>query len=398
MAIKAFVTDLDGTLLLSNGSPVPGYDEILTQLKAYGLRIVVFSNKPRGEVLSKLKALSTDIDLVLTKEDVGKSKGSPVWIDTVCNYFKFKNNDLIYLGDSLYDMLTAVSSKVVYLNAEWSQPGYKYGIPITSPGALHLILKHFFLKTDLWYWSIDTKDAQGKDVVKRALIHGRDIGFPAFKNALINWVKNGTDSKVGMLTIGEFMFYHLLGSIYLEGIFTDVDTVALAPVHAGGINPSIEDSLIRIARLFRDNFIQTLLKRHTEAKKSAFSRVAGQSPGFQNQITTVHVECEPEKRAKIIEGKTILVVDDFITEGFTTEWTKHLLLNAGANKVISVSFGAFHDSIFVQSISDKIKWDSFSPVKINEKFLSYTDEPADLNSKAIDTMTSSYIELHHNTH
>jgi hypothetical protein len=171
---------------------------------------------------------------------VGIPKGSPRWIDAVCSQFKLNKNEVIYIGDSDHDMQTAVNSKIVYLNAEWSNPGYKYGIPVNSPELLPLIVKHFFLKKDLWYWSVDTNDEQGNVIDARALIQGRDIGISGFKSKLLNWSKHGIDSQIDSFNMSEFIIYHLLGSLYLDGIYSEVDTFAVAPGHAGGYNPLME--------------------------------------------------------------------------------------------------------------------------------------------------------------
>ncbi|EHT9924138.1 phosphoribosyltransferase, partial [Listeria monocytogenes] len=42
-----------------------------------------------------------------------------------------------------------------------------------------------------------------------------------------------------------------------------------------------------------------------------------------------------------IKGKVICIIDDYITNGYSAEAAKHLLLNAGARKVIFISMGKF---------------------------------------------------------
>jgi phosphoribosylpyrophosphate synthetase len=122
-------------------------------------------------------------------------------------------------------------------------------------------------------------------------------------------------------------------------------------------------------------------------------RYAGESPAFRDQIVTMCLDCQPENRVRIIEDKNILVVDDFITQGFTTEWARHLLLNAGAKSVISVAIGAFHDAIEVQSIAGNLKWDSFKPVDIEDKYIRSREFSANKNQKAVETIIASYKDL-----
>lgn len=391
MTVKALISDLDGTLLQDDGSIVEGYD--LEALKALNLKIVIFSNHPRHTVENKVKLLPIPPDLVLTRADVKKSKGSPEWVSLTCSELGLNRNELIYLGDSELDMLTAVNSRIIYFNAEWSNPGYKYGLPLSSPALLPVIIKNFFLKEHLWYWTVDAKDPRGNPVCARALIKKRDIGVGSFKDDLLIWTKYERDCTLGSLTMSEFVFYHLLGSLYLDGTYSSIDTVALIPGHAGNLNQLIQNSMERITRLFRETFLPSLLHRYKTAKKSSFTRVSGESPGFQNQISTMCLDCAPKVKSKAIENKTILVMDDFITEGFTTEWARNLLFNAGAKNVISVAIGAFHDGIEVQSIDKSLKWDSFSPVGIDDKYIKSNYISAKENPKALEVITDSYKEI-----
>lgn len=393
MTIKAFITDLDGTLLTNTNTVVAGYETALTELQQLGLKIVIVSNLPHRKIDSRLDVLPINPDLVLTKEDVGISKGSPLWIDRICTDFHIKENEVVYIGDSDHDMQTAVNSKIIYFNAEWSNPDYKYGIPIISPDILPMILKHFFIKEHLWYWSIDSSDLRKQPVIDRALIQGRDIGVGNFKNSLLRWAKDGIDSKIDSITLSEFLLYLLLGNLYLDGMYSEIDTVAVIPGHQGGHNPLMEKSLNRMAMLFRDTFNPNLLHRHTKAKKSAFARKAGDPLTFRDQVITMCLSCDLKNRSKMIDGKTILMIDDFITEGFSTEWARNLLYNAGARKVISVTIGAFHDAIEVQSITKGFKWNSYSPIDIDDKYISSKDVFATKNTHALTTIVNSYKEL-----
>ena len=84
MTIKAFITDLDGTLLTNTNTVVSGYETALTELQQLGLKIVIVSNLPHRKIDSRLDVLHINPYLVLTKEDVGIPKGSPLWIDRIC--------------------------------------------------------------------------------------------------------------------------------------------------------------------------------------------------------------------------------------------------------------------------------------------------------------------------
>lgn len=393
MTIKALVTDLHGTLLTDSDSLVPDVALALSQLQDMKLRIAVFSNRPHMIVDKKIQLLPISPDLVLTKEDVGIAKGSARWIDMLCSRFGINRNEVVYIGDSINDMTTAVNSKIVYFNAEWSNPGSKYGIPVDSPKILPVILKHFFMKEHLWYWSVDSSDTRGNKVVSKALIRGRDIGVTNFDTDLLRWTKGNIDRQVGLLKMSEFIMYHLLGSLYLDDTYGEIDGWTVVPGHTGKYNASIVGALERTARLFRNVFSPNLVCRHRVAKKSAYLRARGEQADFGEQVSTICLSCEPRYRSKYIEDKTIVVVDDFVTEGFTTEWVRNLLLNAGAKRVVSLAIGAYHDSIEVKSIASGFTWDSFSPVTIDDKYITTKMVWASRNPSAIQTIKDSFSEL-----
>ncbi len=393
MSVKAFITDLHGTLLNNDGSIVSGFDTALAQLHDMGLKIVVFSNQPHSLVDTAIGVLPITPDLVLTKQDTGIAKGSPLWIDRVCSIFNIRRNDTVYIGDSNHDMYMAANAGIVYLNAEWATPNYPYGIPISNPVMLAPFVKHFLMKSPLWYWLIDSYDRRGNRVISRALIRHRDIGIGNFKSQLKAWIKDNNDCQLGMFSMSEFITYHLLGSLYLDGTYSTIDSWCIVPGHAGGHNPSFDDSLQRISRLFKDKFIPNLLHRHTAAPKLAYRRFKGEPVCFREQVSTICLDCQTQEQKKLVEGKTILVIDDFVTSGLTTEWARNLLYNAGAEQVISVAIGAFHTSIESHTVSPEIQWDSYKPIDIEPTYLEQRNLPATLNLLAIEPIKQSYIEL-----
>src|SRR5699024_3484183 len=48
----------------------------------------------------------------------------------------------------------------------------------------------------------------------------------------------------------------------------------------------------------------------------------------------------PDLQGKFI-GKTVCIIDDYITNGYSAEAAKHILVHSGAKKVIFLSIGKF---------------------------------------------------------
>lgn len=88
---------------------------------------------------------------------------------------------------------------------------------------------------------------------------------------------------------------------------------------------------------------------------------------------------------KKIKGKVICIIDDYITNGYSAEATKHLLLNAGAKEVIFLSFGKFGRKYYSTKyeiegdVCDKYEYEFISEHlydgnTINEKYYDFTND------------------------
>jgi adenine/guanine phosphoribosyltransferase-like PRPP-binding protein len=111
------------------------------------------------------------------------------------------------------------------------------------------------------------------------------------------------------------------------------------------------------ARLFRDRYVPDLLIRHTQAMDSGQARKKQVSPTFLNQTNTMMLNSAHRDRA---EGKSIVLVDDFITRGYSCKCARNLLLLAGAAKVTCVALGKYGPSMTVVTRPKGYKWDPYT--------------------------------------
>ena len=109
-------------------------------------------------------------------------------------------------------------------------------------------------------------------------------------------------------------------------------------------------------KLFRQRYVGDLLDRHRHAEHSrdAWAR-GGRIGAIRNQTETLRVN--PAYRGEI-PGKRILVVDDFLTRGYSTEVARNLLLTAGATEVLVATVGKFPVPLNVVS-APVGSWDPF---------------------------------------
>jgi hypoxanthine phosphoribosyltransferase len=118
------------------------------------------------------------------------------------------------------------------------------------------------------------------------------------------------------------------------------------------------------ARHFKEKLLESLIIRHTTASKSAYARTRGSSPTIGNQTKTVLLD--PQYRDRI-RGKSLLVVDDFVTEGNSLECARNLLLNAGAAEVFGVAIGKYGSGYDVHTLKAGVRWNSFAKSNIGEE-------------------------------
>jgi glutamine phosphoribosylpyrophosphate amidotransferase len=78
----------------------------------------------------------------------------------------------------------------------------------------------------------------------------------------------------------------------------------------------------------------------------------------RSQLDTIHLN--PEYRDKLA-GKTVVIMDDYLTRGVSFGVSASLLQKAGAAKMIGVSMGKFGNASNVYSI--EIQGDPFAPLK-----------------------------------
>jgi hypothetical protein len=365
MPLRAVILDLDGTLLDRAGSPVEGIPQMVAGLEAAGISIAIASNKAGAE--GKITRAGIPHDLLITREVMGgMSKGSPDWVDRACAEFGVGRHEIVWLGDGLLDMASAVNAKVAYFNAGWSNPGYKYGIQVAHPGLFALLIQECFAKPVNWFVSLNETDAAGHRVSVRAMTDSWGGGSKELEDQLVQFLKERRDFPLGPYDFGFLVTLHLLGSIYGSGVPQKADTWTIYPgsKRAKGANASLTPFMTEAARLFHDDFVEDLIIRHTDALDSGETRFQGGHVSVSNQVDTVHLNSDQRSR---VEGKNVVVVDDFETDGNSLEWARNLLLQGGAAGVLCISIGKYNMkgrgySRHVLAPSDGYTWDAYAPV------------------------------------
>jgi len=331
---------------------------MLAGLRAMGLTIIAASNPP---VFLKLKAsgLWDQIDHLVESADVGAPKRGPAWVDEFVKRTGLRPNEFFYVGDSDNDMVTATRGPMTYAHAMWSpEPPSAYGLRALSPVWVVNVVRHIFMKRHPWYWTLDGTDGHGRPVQAMTLIDADGAGNDATKRALLRLLKDDIDIPIrnAPMMLRQFVMLHMLASVYDSNLFGGTQLWTTYPGHTGTPNDVMGDFLKVAAKLSRNNYTPDLFIRHKEAIRSRDARKQdGPVGGLRNQLETMHVNID---YLDSIVGKRVLLLDNFLTWGYSTEGGRTLLLQAGAAEVVVACVAKYGPRISVISPSDD-DWSAF---------------------------------------
>jgi HAD superfamily hydrolase (TIGR01549 family) len=382
--IKVLVCDGDGTLQIPN--PSDRIRELVDSLPAMGVHLAVASNNPRQAILDSFdKAGLPHPSVVATPSTVGSHKPSPDFIEYISTSLDVAPNEIVYLGDDdETDIFCAINAGVLPICAHYSTApkSREYGLPFDRPGQVLRYLKRFGNQEAPYFgWEFQKQGlAVGEPAEVYALVgnHSRWL-TPTLKRVLKQHQNVGvTNTVTGReVYVRNVLLMHLVTQCYLSGVTLDADWFTVYPGHlASSENPTLDYFGKWIKDCFRDQFEKNLLVRHADAQKSQH---AGSDRNIYEQFKTIHVN--PEYKGKI-EGKTVAVMDDFTTEGYSLETARRMLLEAGAEKVIGLAIAKYGKRGAFTRIEES--WDPFSRCSLSEEDILVGAGYGDFNKK-VDT-------------
>jgi Haloacid dehalogenase-like hydrolase len=394
MAIEALVCDASGTLLTTGLDPQPEVASMLARLAALGVRVVVAVNHPESQTRQQLSSagLLEYVDHIVAREHVAKDKGSPVWVDKFRELTGLEANQFFYLGNSLYDMITASRGPMVYAHSAWSgAAAYGYGLVALSPGWVAAVIQHIFRKRHNWYWTMQGIDPSGRQLHAVTMIDADGAGGDQrLRKVLLDLLKDDRDSSVGPMTLKEFVMLHMLASLNNDGDFAAAQLWTTYPGHLGEPNNVMGDFLDIAAKLARNKYKRDLLDRHTRAERSniVFKR-QGIVAAVRNQLETMRVGADYRKTLK---GKRVLLLDNFLTWGSTTETGRNLLLTAGAAAVKVACVGKYGTRMYVVGAPAQA-WDPFGTSPPEASSFRYQERVGSTDGRALREFAASYAGM-----
>ena len=120
--------------------PYEGIPELLAALKAQGIKIAVFSNKPHAETINVIETLfgKEYFDVIQGQKEEVAIKPSPEGVFQIFAQLKVTAADVLYLGDTATDMKTGKNAGIFTVGALW---GFRERRELEEGGA-NVLIEH----------------------------------------------------------------------------------------------------------------------------------------------------------------------------------------------------------------------------------------------------------------
>jgi hypothetical protein len=385
MTLKAVVFGLEGVLINSEdgltSQATKELKDLFALLRSKSILPVVFTNrnwvlthKKTGEktpVAKMLVSLFGEHTFVLTTQEGIPPKPQRAAIEGLLDKLGMETNEVIYVGRSMTDFRTAINGGLLFLNAVWTKKEVPYGFECNLPSQIGEFVTLYCLKKHPWYFSIDTP------VTVRAMAPFSTLleAYTQYSQFARQAAKTGTAER-------HFFTRSLVTSLYFSGLIPRVSYVACVPGHKPGYgNAAMDDVLTVLGQNFHKNYIPDLLVRHAEAPKSQSLRMNGQQPSPLSQLKTIVLTGKPIKKGTeryknrlSLADKTVLVIDDFCTQGYSLEAARNFIEAAGGQAILVAwlkTINRDYEHVKVKAEFDPYQPQSFANKDITTKSLSY---------------------------
>lgn len=235
------------------------------------------------------------------------------------------------------------------LNQQLNEKIQKYGIPFNDFSDIIDCFKVFEIhKNNYFHW----EDDRNFSVI--SLFNANSMYTPQKEKNIKQFFQNvlkGSGDNIEYKTYLILSFF-LLNEVTTNNMFTDVKYWGTFPssnknnkeTAVSSLKETIRTVVKGLPRATPPNEAKNILIRHTDReKKHHSSTTTRRQDKCQSDFDTLIVN--PGLVDKI-RGKEVCIIDDYITKGYSAEATKHLLLAAGASKVIFLSLGKFGSEYF----------------------------------------------------
>lgn len=358
-----------GDVLSSTRWSQQTFSEIILLLKfiqSKGLQPIVLANRPQAFDGQSVESLITqqvgEFPWFMTIRDNLPMKPKAGAIKHVLGVMGWDETEAMYVGNKDDDMRTAVNGGVLFLNACWYGQNTNYGIKFETPLDVGRFIDIFCLRDSLWHYQI-----------KDESLEYYSLGtFSTMRPDLAVYSEDAKNSAKFGAGHPDFWTKYLWSTIYFSEVYKRVQFVAPYPGHKSSeisvASNIIEEPMLAFTKCFRITYLRDLIIRHTTAQKSQKARNSGIQIDHNTQLSTINLNPHPLRgsgdstyKNSPIKGKTVLVVDDICTRGYSLEAARIYLENAGAN-VICLSWLKTINSDYTKNVTPySSKIDPYTP-------------------------------------
>lgn len=348
--VRAVVID-HKAVLRSPGRAYDGIADFLQWLDDRDVAFVLLTSDPLdAEAALTAAGLPTPV-LHLSRDDIpGKpARGSGAWLQTVADRLALRTNQIVIVGTSEWDWRTGINAGVVHVHARWASHVRDNKGMITlsagEPADVGELLEYFFLDEPRWAFA---HDDTARPFKIRSLLPP-NARFPRSGGRTFKLQDVFTYDEtitVGTQDARDVLMLRLLSSAYLDGTLPHRSLFCVYPSSsAGKVSQQLAGFLTKAKVMVGSYYREDLLERVGQAPDTSLERwrrSTGRASTADISIAaqTRTVRINPKYQGKL-KGKTVIVFDDFTTEGTSIEWARTLLASAKAEQVIALTIGKY---------------------------------------------------------
>lgn len=347
---------IDSTLISdSTGSDLEGIKALLNRVSAIGIKIALVSTDNAGlnRALNKSEGLTYNYTLSgeeVYKKPKNKFKGGAERITSIARELGAHPYSTLYLGDDRFDYASAVHAGAIFILVTWNKgnPDNINCLYANAPKDVWRFVTHYLLHEPRWSFSIDLPNEKFsyRGLLSSNTKSGEIIlpgNLPHSQYNLIELLKENNGAYCGHYSSAAILFLHALTSAKIEGLIPEHAVSTVYPSSTPGqSNPVVSEMSELASRLIPSHFYNDIIVRAVQAPKSRENKIR-KLDSYLVQTNTVHLN---PIRQQSIEGRTVVVFDDFHTTGKSMDWARNLLTAAGASAVIGITLGKFGTTNF----------------------------------------------------
>lgn len=259
--------------------------------------------------------------------------------DSIRNFLGTDNHAMtsIILGITDDDLFIATNTKTLLLAPDWidgvSQLVEKYGVHIQSPKILFSMIG-VLQNQKAWYYRLQLSNKS----TLIALSCANDNWATADEQVVIDNFRHAL--KNGSQAYRDALLFHFLSGVTQSQELRKIEIWAAMPSSKGRPSEILTEFKEHCRYLTGRRLKEDLLIRNspTRSSHSTNGNYRRTSLDASKHLDTMNINPSYQNKLK---GKVVCVIDDYVTNGTTTEAVRALLESAGVTKIIFVSIGRY---------------------------------------------------------